>query len=91
MAQFMYRTISHCYIPNIKAVGLVVSENKIFEFFSYCRSMETIDPWGVAKEGRALTGFSGPPKSQKIKVSVQHFILYVLIDERSKCFNLILI
>ena len=43
------------------------------------------------KEGRALTGFSGPPKSQKIKVSVQHFILYVLIDERSKCFNLILI
>ena len=44
-----------------------------------------------AKEGRALTGFSGPPKSQKIKVSVRHFILYVLIDEMSKCFNLILI
>ena len=43
------------------------------------------------KEGRALTGFSGPPKSQKIKVSVRHFILYVLIDEMSKCFNLILI
>ena len=48
MAQFMYRTISHCYIPNIKAVGLVVSE-KIFFSFSYCRSMETIDPRGVAK------------------------------------------
>ena len=49
MAQFMYRTISHCYIPNIKAVGLVVSEKKIFFSFSYCRSMETIDPRGVAK------------------------------------------
>ena len=26
-------TISHCYIPNIKAVGLVVSEKKIFLVF----------------------------------------------------------
>ena len=25
--------ISHCYIPNIKAVGLVVSEKKIFLVF----------------------------------------------------------
>ena len=33
MAQFMKRTISHCYIPNIKAVGLVVSEKKIFLVF----------------------------------------------------------
>ena len=37
-------------------MGPVVSEKKIFEFFShsksmetYCRSMETIDPRGVAK------------------------------------------
>ena len=27
------RTISHCYIPNIKAVGLMVSEKKIFLVF----------------------------------------------------------
>ena len=33
MAQFMQRTISHCYISNIKAVGLVVSEKKIFLVF----------------------------------------------------------
>ena len=33
------------------------------------------------KEGRALTGFSGPPKIEKIKVAAQHFILRVLIDE----------
>ena len=32
MAQYMYRIISHCHIPNIKAVGLVVSEKKIFKF-----------------------------------------------------------
>ena len=57
MAQFMQRTISHCYIPNIKAVGLVVSEKKIFLVFSYCRSMETIDPRGVAKfDPRGMTG-----------------------------------
>ena len=57
MAQFMYRTISHCYIPNIKAVGLVVSEKKIFLVFSYCRSMETIDPQGVAKfDPRGMIG-----------------------------------
>ena len=45
----MQRTISHCHIQNIKAVGPVVSEKKIFLVFSYCRSMETIDPRGVAK------------------------------------------
>ena len=33
MAQFMSPTISHCYIPNIKAVGLVVSEKKFFLVF----------------------------------------------------------
>ena len=52
MAQFIMGTTKHCYIPNIKAVGLVVSEKKIFFTqisFSYCRSMETIDPRGVAK------------------------------------------
>ena len=57
MAQFMYRTISHCYIPNIKAMGLVVSEKKIFFSFSNCKSMETIDPRGVAKfDPRGMAG-----------------------------------
>ena len=41
---------SHCHIQNIKAVGPVVLESKkIFEFFSHSKSMETIDPRGVAK------------------------------------------
>ena len=30
-------------------MGLVVSEKKIFFSFSYCKSMETIGPGGVAK------------------------------------------
>ena len=57
LAQFMKRTISHCHIQNIKAVGPVVSEKKIFEFFSLSKSMETIDPRGVAKfDPRGMNG-----------------------------------
>ena len=32
LAGFIKRTITHCYIQNIKALGLVVSEKKIFVF-----------------------------------------------------------
>ena len=49
MAQFMSRTISHCYIPNIKSCGPSGFREEDFFSFSYCRSMETIDPRGVAK------------------------------------------
>ena len=38
-------------------MGPVVSEKKIFLVFSYCRSMETIDPRGVAKfDPRGMIG-----------------------------------
>ena len=38
-------------------MGLVVSEKKSFEFFSHNKSMETIDPWGVAKfDPRGMNG-----------------------------------
>ena len=40
-------TTSHCYILNIYAVGLVVSEKKMFKVFPY-KSMETLDPCGAA-------------------------------------------
>ena len=58
MAGTIYvEAISHCHIPNIKAVGPVVSEKKIFLVLSYCRSMETIDPRGVAKfDPRGMIG-----------------------------------
>ena len=39
LAGFMKRTTKHCYIQNIEALGLVVSE-KIFLWFSHCTSME---------------------------------------------------
>ena len=49
--------ISHCHVQNIKAVGPVVSEKKIFEFFSHSKSMETINPRGVAKfDPRGMIG-----------------------------------
>ena len=37
-----------CYIPNIKALGLVVSDKKIFSCFPYIRLCKTCDPpgWG---------------------------------------------
>ena len=38
-------------------MGPVVSEKKIFEFFSHSKSMETIDPQGVAKfDPRGMNG-----------------------------------
>ena len=33
-----------CYIPNIKALGLMVSDKKIFSCFSYIRLCKTCDP-----------------------------------------------
>ena len=43
MAGFMKRTTRHCYIQNMKALGLVVSEKKIFIcFFFHCKSMGAI-------------------------------------------------
>ena len=41
LAGFIKRTTIHCYIQNMKALGLVVSE-KIFLCFSHCKSMGAI-------------------------------------------------
>ena len=49
LAQFIKRTISNCHIQNIKAVCPVVSEKKIFEFFSHSKFIETINLWDLAK------------------------------------------
>ena len=42
LAGFIKRTIIHCYTQNMKALGLVVSEKKIFLCFSHCKSMGAI-------------------------------------------------
>ena len=48
MAGFIKRTTIHCYTQNKKALGLVVSEKKIFFCFSHCKSMGANDPRGRA-------------------------------------------
>ena len=35
LAGFIKKTTTHCYIQNIKALGLVVSKKKIFFFFMF--------------------------------------------------------
>ena len=48
LAGFIKRTTIHCYTQNMKALGPVVSEKKIFLFFSHCKSMGANDPRGRA-------------------------------------------
>ena len=38
----------NCFTQNIKALGLMVREEDFFYGFSYHKSMEANDPWGVA-------------------------------------------
>ena len=42
LAGFIQRTTIHCYTQNMKGLGLVVSEKKIFLCFSHCKSMGAI-------------------------------------------------
>ena len=42
LAGFMKRTTIHWYTQNMKALGLVVSEKKIFLCYSHCKSMGAI-------------------------------------------------
>ena len=44
LAGSIKRTTTHCYTQNMKALGLVVSEKKIFLWFSQCKSMGANDP-----------------------------------------------
>ena len=57
LAGFIKRVIKHCFTQNIKALGLMVSEKKIFLCFSYCLSMGDYDPRGVANfDPRGMIG-----------------------------------
>ena len=47
----------HCFKQNIKALGLMVSEKKIFYVFSHYNSMEANDPRGMANlDPRGMIG-----------------------------------
>ena len=53
----MQRTKGPCYILNIYAVGLMVSEKKIFKAFLHYKSMETLNPGGGSSlDPRGLIG-----------------------------------
>ena len=51
LAGITKRLTKHCFTQNIKALGLMVSEKKIFLHFSYYKSMETNDPPGPGQLG----------------------------------------
>ena len=48
LAGFIKRTFMHCYIQNMKALGLIVSMKKMFLCFSHCKSIGANDPRGGA-------------------------------------------
>ena len=53
LAGFIKRTTIHCYKQNMKALGLVVSEKKIFLCFSH----DTLGAWPVWTPGARFAGF----------------------------------
>ena len=53
LIRFIKRTTTHCYIQNMKALGLVVSEKIIFMFFSH----DTPGAGPVWTPGSLLAGF----------------------------------
>ena len=60
LAGFMKGTTKRCYILNIKALGLVVSEKKIFSYFSHYKPMLDNDApgaWPIWASGTRLAEF----------------------------------
>ena len=49
LAGIVKRLTKHCFTQNIKALGLMVSEKKIFYVFSYYKSMKANDPRDVGR------------------------------------------
>ena len=55
--QELLRGLLNIASQNIKALGLMISEKKIFYVFSYYKSMEANDPRGVANlDPRGMIG-----------------------------------
>ena len=51
LAEIIKGVTKHCFTQNIKALGLMVSEKKIFLCVSYYKSMEANDPPGRGQLG----------------------------------------
>ena len=48
LLQYTWTTSRCCNIQNMKALGLLVSEKKIFKSFPIYFNVKTFDPWGGA-------------------------------------------
>ena len=56
LAGFMQGTTKQCYILNIQALGLVISEKKIFSYFPHYKPMVEIDApgaWQILAPGQS--------------------------------------
>ena len=62
LAGFIKRTFTHCYIQNMKALGLLVSEKKIC-FMLFFFSIESLWELSVAMETRVLIRPCPKPKT----------------------------
>ena len=71
MAQFI--NCSHCYIPNIKAVGLVVSEKKIFLVFPI------VSLWDLSVAMETTILIQSAPKPNAINAQTQLWFTLNLI------------
>ena len=57
LAGFMKRITYHWHTQNIRALGIMVPEKKIFLCVSYCKSKGDYDPRGVANfDPRGMIG-----------------------------------
>ena len=76
LAGFIKRTTIHCYTQNMKGLGLVVSEKKIFLCFSHCKSMGAI----------CCHGNQSPtwPKTYR-NLSPFSMMLYIKFDHDQPC------
>ena len=79
LAGFIKRTIIHCYTQNIKALGLLVSEKKIFLCFSY--DAPGVGP--VWTPGARLAGFM---KRTTIRCYTQNMKALGLVVSEKKIF-----
>ena len=81
LAGFIKRTTTHCYIQNMKALGLVVSEKKIFLCFSH----DAPGAGAVGTPGARLAGFTKHCYTQNMKaqglvVSEKIFLCFPIVS-----------
>ena len=90
LAGFVTRTTIHCYTQNMKALGLVVSEKKIFLCFPHCMSMGANDPTlgGAIFDSRGMFGRIYK-KDYYILLNIKYKKLWALWFRRRRLFYVV--